>query len=413
MPFFSRPLDFGSIDRFDNGTARFALPLQYHRLFFFVINLTRHLRAKRFVDADGHAFIRTDPAMVELLAQYATDLMAHIAAASHGGILPDGVPVTSLRAGSLEELGLLPPPILLLFLYLNGTNPLSQQNLPVALFDQWTDAFRVAAMETREWLTVAQRRSLILGDSCGWKWKVPSTTYALRKTVDDGTDAYSPLRPYFSTDPRMATGRTRDALVLYRAPPPPYTLAVSGEPSDDPSASKTSTALIPHPIYGPGAQNALVPYQSQPLLPTVAEASTALIPHPVYGPGAQNTLIPYRPPTPYPGLGIVAPPNTVVDEFDLDSDSSFETDSSSTASEDSSSCGTARDYADQGSDGEVEYYNVVDVGIQTDPVYESDSEDSMSEDGADSVYSDSDDCIPELEYMGDPRDIIDLTLDDD
>ncbi|TFK79304.1 hypothetical protein K466DRAFT_570316 [Polyporus arcularius HHB13444] len=419
MPFFSRPLDFGSIDRFDNGTGRFALPLQYHRLFFFVINLTHHLRAKRFVDTEGHVFIRTDPAMVELLAQYAMDLMAHIAAASHGGILPDGVPITSLRTGSLEELGLLPPPILLLFLYLNGTNPLAQQNLPVALFDQWADAFRAAATETREWLTVAQRRSLLLGDSCKWNWKVPSTSYALRKAADDGMDAYSPLRPYFSTDPRTATGRVQDALVLYQGPPPSYTAPASGEPSDDPPTGKTSTALIPHPIYGPGAQNALVPYQSQPPPPTsgtAAETSTALIPHPIYGPGAQNALIPYRPPTPYPGLGIIAPPNTIVDEdFDFDSDSSFETDSS-TASEDyssdSSSYATARDYNNQGSDDGIEYYDVVDVGVQTEPVY-SDSEDSMSEDDADSIYSDSKDSMPELEYVEDPRNIIDLTLDDD
>ncbi|KAI0685981.1 hypothetical protein C8T65DRAFT_701271 [Cerioporus squamosus] len=402
MPFFSRPFDIGSIDRFDNGTGRFALPLQYHRLFFFVVNLTRHLRAKRFVDADGHAFIRTDPAMVELLAQYAADLMAHIAAASHGGILPDGIPITSLRAGSLEELGLLPPPILLLFRYLSGTNPLAQQNLPVELFDQWANVFRTAATKTREWLTVAQRRSLLLGDSCGWNWKAPSTTFALRKVADDG--------------------RARDALVLRRTPPPPYTSSSSGEPSSDPPAGKTSTALIPHPIYGPGAQNALVPYQPQSP-PAAARTSTALIPHPIYGPGAQNALIPYRPPMPWignPGAGIIAPPNSVVDEeLELDSDSSFETDSSSTPSEDYSSDSlsytTTRTYADQYSDGEVRYYDVVDVGVQTDPVY-SDSEGSMTDDGmdqTDSVCSDSEDSMPELESMGDPRDIIDLTLDDD
>ena len=47
MPFFSRPLDYGCLDRFDNGMGRFALPLQYHRLFYFVLNLSRRLRARR------------------------------------------------------------------------------------------------------------------------------------------------------------------------------------------------------------------------------------------------------------------------------------------------------------------------------------------------------------------------------
>ena len=53
--------------------------------------------------------------------------------------------------------------------------------------------------------------------------------------------------------------------------------------------------VIPHPIVGPGAQNALVAHR--PHADTVSNSCTALIPHPVLGPGAQNSMILYKSPS--------------------------------------------------------------------------------------------------------------------
>ncbi|KAH9854352.1 hypothetical protein C2E23DRAFT_818312 [Lenzites betulinus] len=156
-----------------------------------------------------------------------------------------------------------------------------------------------------------------------------------------------------------------------------------------------SLALIPHPVLGPGAPNAVVPYRpTDPRLSLpsrTASTSTALIPHPIYGPGAQNALVPYRPPTPWastreaivppnsPAVPLSPPPPYDSDFSDSESGSSFR----SYYSADHGSFSDEDDFADvltssDDSDDSDEYVQVRAGDSDEFPIYvdsDSDSDD--------------------------------------
>ncbi|KAH9856081.1 hypothetical protein C2E23DRAFT_857132 [Lenzites betulinus] len=311
MPFQSRPASFTALDRFDNGASLLSPPLEYHDLFRFAHELSRHLVTTNVTDQQNRQLLLADPFASEQLTRLLHDLLLRIAAASYGGVLDaDLEEVPIFRIESLNELGLVVPPILHFLHRFGGRVPFDRP-LPEWEFRFWTDSLALAVADTREWLSTAQRRTQLLGRNTSWRWDVadslpsdlqvrapssasifvlitllqvgPTPRLVWPVSNDPELVGAAVIRQPLQTDP--STGPTVASLLAAISPP-------------------TSTALIPHPIYDPGAHNALTRYEPRdqtrdPRLCSRPSTSQALIPHPLYGPGAQNALVRYRSPTPW------------------------------------------------------------------------------------------------------------------
>lgn len=359
MPFQSRLPSFGALDRFDNGAGIFSLPLEYHDLFRFNYSLSLNLPVTIFDDEDGRERIRADPYAVEHLFRLISDLLLRIGAASYGGTLPNEDSFPLFRNGSFDEIGLVSPPLLHLLHRSAGILPF-RNILPAQEHHICVDELATAIIDTREWLTTAQRRTTLLNPFVGWRWTVPErlapdaqvsfarswslqtstehldfqlsqapslvwplghgpefvgavrvhlTTEAIEEDSDDESDSDDDAdNDDDDEDMCSATSDTTSADVL-------SPLSPSFSLTSLPAPPGLSTALIPHPIYGPGALNAVVPYSPRTSLsnppPITTTSSTALIPHPIYGPGAQNSLVRYHAPALQATItGLSAPPNS-------------------------------------------------------------------------------------------------------
>lgn len=354
MAIQSRLPSFGALDRFDNGAGIFSLPLEYHDLFRFAHSLSNSFPIASLTDEEGHELVRVDPFAVDHLTRLIHDLLLRIGAASYGGVLPNGDNFPLFRNGSFNELGLVTPPLLHLLHRFEGRLPFSGA-LPTHEHQFWMEELATAITDTREWLTTAQRRTTLLSPFVGWQWtahehlapdfevsraratEIRIRTDGLNMQISPAPLLVWPLEeaPEFVGVVRVRlTAETIDSdseddsdddaddayLDVLDA------ISVDGLSSRPPSPSDArplsappglSTALIPHPIYGLGAQNAVVPYNPVTSLqnnePVIAGASSsmALIPHPIYGPGAQNALVLYRVPTlRESAAGPSAPPNS-------------------------------------------------------------------------------------------------------
>ncbi|KAI0363081.1 hypothetical protein BV20DRAFT_984025 [Pilatotrama ljubarskyi] len=343
MPHQSRPVSFGILDHFDNSAGLFSLPLEYHDLFRIFHDLSRYFPVTRFVNRQGLDVLQADPFAVELITRLAADLLLRITAASHGGSLPlfrAGWNV--FRRGSLEELGLVTPPLFDLLNRWHGRLPFGTA-LPSSEFRERVDELCEAVSGTREWLGTAQGRTAILAPRVGWNW------------------LYSA---------RTASGSFHSSS------------NTNGEPRAEEEGLVPDGTVIPHPVLSSTAQNALIPHPNPDggaAISSSAEpsSSTALIPHPIYRPGAQNALVPSRPPTPWagPSTGAVAPPNSP--ELPSSPPPPY---SNSVYSEDSSSSGTyytiyETDETSEASDEEGPQPEYHEAGVQTNPIYISDSSD--------------------------------------
>ncbi|KAH9847979.1 hypothetical protein C2E23DRAFT_889435 [Lenzites betulinus] len=289
MPYQSRPISFAALDRFDNGIGAFSPPLEYHDLFHFAHELSRYLIASEVVDGEGHQALLVDPFAAEQLVRFMHDLVLRVSAASYGGFLDakqEAVPI--FRTGSLDELGLVVPPILHFLHRFGGRSPFDHP-LPKRELQFWIEAVSTAITETREWLSTAQRRTHLLGRSARWQW-----------TAAEGTASDYQVGP----TPYLVWPRTNDPELVGAAFVRHSMRTPSTETAPVPIVTtSTSTALIPHPIYGSGAAHALVRLNesaSDPRNVSRVPSSRALIPHPIYGPGAQNSLTRYRDLTPWP-----------------------------------------------------------------------------------------------------------------
>lgn len=370
MPFQSRLASFGALDRFDNGAGIFSLPLEYHDLFRFVHCLSENLPVTLLYDEDGREFVRADPFAVESLARLINDLLLRIGAASYGGVLPQGDSFPLFRNGSFDEIGLVSPPLLHFLHPSAGLLPF-RNVLPAQEHHICVDELMIAINDTREWLATAQRRTMLLSPFVGWRWANPrhlasdvqvssAGSQTLRMSADDLESQISPapslvwplglgpefvgaVRVYLTTeaieedsdsdandsdsDDGASNGDSEDGATdddsekMYSTASDAASVAVLPPLSPSlplaplPAPPGLSTALIPHPIYGPGAQNAVVPYNPWTSLPTFDSTtgpspSTALIPHPIYGPNAQNSLVLYRAPVQDFPTEPSAPPNS-------------------------------------------------------------------------------------------------------
>ncbi|KAI9066043.1 hypothetical protein FKP32DRAFT_1674306 [Trametes sanguinea] len=261
MPYHSRPVSLGALDRFDNGTGLLSFPLEYHELFRVAHNLSYNLPARRLNGPDGTGFVLADPFSVQLITRLGVDLLLRIGAASYGGILPPRQPLgwDFLRPGALEELGLMESALRDLYANFQGQLPFEAPLAP-ADFQMWVDTLYGVIADTRDWISVAQRRSSLLGGRTGWNW-----AYCQAPVTD------------FQVGLHLQWPATRDNDGIVQM------------------GAANSAAVVPHPIVGPGAANALIPYSPRTSLNRPVSTSTALIPHPIYGPGAQNALVRYQP----------------------------------------------------------------------------------------------------------------------
>ncbi|KAH9854353.1 hypothetical protein C2E23DRAFT_894094, partial [Lenzites betulinus] len=162
MPSFSRPIGLGAIDRFDNGSGFFSLPLEYHELFRIGHDLQRLLAPATFIDETGAELQQADSFVVQTLSRLSVDLLLRISAASYGGSLPLDRPEWELiRPNAFSELGLIAPPLLDFFRQHHGQlpfeGPLSTRDLHI-----WIDIFAEVLSDTRDWISIAQRRARIL-----------------------------------------------------------------------------------------------------------------------------------------------------------------------------------------------------------------------------------------------------------
>ncbi|KAI0648766.1 hypothetical protein C8Q79DRAFT_924230 [Trametes meyenii] len=293
MPVFSRPASFGAIDRFDDGTGLFSLPLEYHDIFRTFRDLGNHFATTTTTDEYGHEITCAEPLSMQLVVRQGTDLLYRIAAASYGGLLPTPlVPNTFFRPGSLDELGLIAPPLFSLFSYTQGRLPL-ENPLPTTEFRYHLDVLCTAVADTHVWLGEAQSHTNILGWRTSWYWSYPQGVAA------DIQLGPVPVWPAAPAEPELP-GTPNDAY-------------------DDPATNlvipATCNTVILHPVFSSAASNSVVSRSSpsDDLVPT-ASTSTALIPHPIYGPGAQNALVRYgRSQTPWTDAtphNPIVPPNS-------------------------------------------------------------------------------------------------------
>ncbi|KAI1783368.1 hypothetical protein LXA43DRAFT_1102623 [Ganoderma leucocontextum] len=251
-----------SLDRFDDGRARLDLPINYDDYFRLVANPNIFANADAFTNEDGQRHIKLDAVLVKLILEWGYALARKISAASYGGVLPDSQadPLT-LRAGSLEALGVPLPPLFQLFRRFQDDGFPLAQSLSQTDFVCWMQVVWENAISTRDWLADAQSQLFIFGTSSGW---------------DFDAAMFRRLSPLSFHAPTITS---------------PSSLRSSLPPASG------GCALIPHPIVGPGAANAVIPYP-RPRLPSTRplpeNSCRDIIPHPIYGAGAQNTLILYN-----------------------------------------------------------------------------------------------------------------------
>ncbi|KAI1785026.1 hypothetical protein LXA43DRAFT_1100720 [Ganoderma leucocontextum] len=240
-----------SLDRFDNGCGRLDLPLEcedYFRLFGNPKIFTNVVTTSD----DGQQHIQLEPFLVKLILEWGYSLAEKISAASYGGMLPNGyVDPLILCTGSLEELGVPPPPLFQLFLQFQDHGfPLSQPLTEVD-FVHWMQVVWENAYDTREWIKGAKCRAVDFGNTIGWNFRPAKQ------------EEHSPR-------------------------------SVASHPSL--CASSPRTGLVPHPVVGTAAQNALISYlpnSRQSACPLPENPCCVVIPHPIYSLGAHNALIPY------------------------------------------------------------------------------------------------------------------------
>ncbi len=106
---------YSSLDRADNSSHVLGLPLEYDDYFCLFDNPFDHpISSARYIE-DGEEYAAIDPVFAELIIHWGINLSCKLAAASYGGQLPPGYCGFSLRPGSLQELGIVLPPLLELF----------------------------------------------------------------------------------------------------------------------------------------------------------------------------------------------------------------------------------------------------------------------------------------------------------
>ncbi|KAI1782964.1 hypothetical protein LXA43DRAFT_1103179 [Ganoderma leucocontextum] len=251
-------LEYGRIDSpFDNGAGRLTLPIEYHPLFQLARTLLPQVVAARSPAPNGVVNVHLNPFILVSFDRLILDLLRHIAFASYGGAPPNLNALSSLRPGSLEEIGLIPPPILEYYRLYNSTNGSQSRLLRLPMheeaFRNWMQTFLDAIRNTREWLSVAQRRVAFLRGLTGWNWTSPKSN--------------SRAPPYNPHDPRLPLAPN----------------------------SSGPLALIPHPVLGPNAKNAVVPL------------------FPQHSPDGSTTP-PVVPPNYYHGASSTQPPSAVTAE---------------------------------------------------------------------------------------------------
>lgn len=292
MPLLSRLLNNGATDPFHyHGRTDVIFPLEYHDLFQWYLNLAGFL-GKTCCWRPPIRYLKVDPVIFSLLVDLVVDVLRRLAHASYGGNCLPGT--TELRDGALAELGLNSPPPIYDFVRLfydhqpfTGGSHIDQEELM-----KWSDWFMDAVEGTKRWLFGARLRALSRPN--GWNWG-PAV---LDDEVVD-TIGYDPRDADFSWG---GSWRFNDsALAVVPHPvlgPGAHNAVVPYRGSSDFAVNASSppcTDVIPHPVVGPGAQNALA--VRPPCTDTVSNSCTALILHPVLGSDAQNSLILYQPPS--------------------------------------------------------------------------------------------------------------------
>ncbi|KAJ3007680.1 hypothetical protein NUW54_g3455 [Trametes sanguinea] len=184
---------------------------------------------------------------------------------------------------AVEELGLMESPLRDLCANFQGQLPFEHPLAPQD-FKVWVDTLYGVIADTREWLSVAQRRTELLNGRVGWKW-----TYNFAPVTDHqvGLLPQWPVESARNNVPQVS---------LDRVPAPSVSVT---ELLAALQVESTNMTMMSHPTMGPGAANSVVPYSPRTSLGNRVSTSTALIPHPIYGPGAQNALVRYHPTTPW------------------------------------------------------------------------------------------------------------------
>ncbi len=297
---------YSSLDRSNNGGHVLELPLEYDDYFRLFDNPLNHpLSSTRYSEGDGEEYVVLDPIFSGLVIRWGINLARKIAAASYGGRLPDGYSGFSLRPDSLQELGVILPPLLELFdLFAEEGHPLDRV-LTVAEVEYWLHVFRDNAMRTRDWILDAERRSLLLGPYSHWDFNVvscsigaacqcyPPIDYDDDESVQSEHSRYSPSHPTLDLSHIPRSFNHSSSLRVETNGSNTLGLSLDGKPDNrsDSSLSYASMASsFDHPTCGR--------FLTSPIDALPEEnACRALISHPVLGPGAQNALAHYRPPS--------------------------------------------------------------------------------------------------------------------
>ncbi|KAI1796913.1 hypothetical protein LXA43DRAFT_1089442 [Ganoderma leucocontextum] len=248
-------LDFGCLDQFDDGTGRLALPVEYHQLFQLARSFLPQIVASRTPGPDGETYVRLNPFVLAVFDRLIQDILRHIALASYGGVPPNINALSTLRPGSLEELGIPPPPLLEYYRVYNSTNGPQFRSLRLPMreevFRNWLQVFHDTIHDTRVWISNTKTCLEFFRNLARWNWG------------PNGNNPGAP--PYNPRDPRLPLAPSSSG---------PAPGLISSD--DDSTVSSSSRAVIPHPVLGPGAQNTIVLYWLFP--PPPVSSMTPVVP---------------------------------------------------------------------------------------------------------------------------------------
>ncbi len=306
---------YSSLDRSNNGGHILELPLTYDDYFRLFDNPYNHpLNSNRYIDEhDSEEYVALDPVFTGLVIHWGVNLARKLAAASYGGQLPSGYSGVSLRPGALQEIGVVLPPLLELFeWFLEEGHPFDPERvLTTAEADYWIHVLRDNAMRTRDWILDAERRSVILGPYSGWNFDAVSCNkgaacqcqHPQEYDTDEPSSArersrYNPSRPLFSPrhDPHFPIRRSPSHEVDVDNA---LGLTLNNEPDARSDSEWTSCHCYDSDEFVSSSVDDLVRdrrHSTSPDAQVAENTCRALIPHPVLGPGAQNALVPYHPP---------------------------------------------------------------------------------------------------------------------
>lgn len=298
------------------------------------------------IDTPDETVYRVKSDVANWLYGFLDYLHGLIKEASHGFIpsVSAGDPPSHVRLDAVRGLGL-GEPSLLAFLDEIRYNVLADQFKVSDLF-KWWYLYHQVARETIDWIRKSFSAAHAYQSSVIFAWEVPENLeerafYHLLQQVirrechfdhheacNDDTTAVAPttsliLHPVLSSSARneLIPYSPQDALFG-----PDFTSGTRNV--NNGSSDNTCRALIPHPIFGPNANNRMVPYNTcralirHPVLSTDADNSVvpynacrALIPHPIFGRDAQNALVLYSPPA--AATATVINSNSIASEADV------------------------------------------------------------------------------------------------